>query len=417
MTSIGTNSSSNYTDNPPAEGLMDINDVVTIFPGESISYEVVVETDPSAIGKITSEVTVTDKTVTISSKEITVNPKGLNSDNIEIVKTTNTIQYTPGDSVTYRIEVTNNDTEKFANNISVIDSINSITALQLDGTTKKTFSSWTLNVESPTSSSNGTKPGIPISGTSTDEDINFLVDLAPGETIMYNLVAVIAETTVGTILDNVENGLDNVLESGNGIEMGPSKLNVSKNVDKTEYSPNEVITYEIIVENGGDGYATGIKVQDILSGIKSKTKLGPEEYAPAYSSWKITSRLESIESLDPTGDSGLESDPLIGSQSQPTNLDVTAIIGPKTRLIYEIKATIDGRATGEIKNEATIDGTLVADRGIFPIKAKVSASKSVAENYVYTGGDFVVTYNLKIENASDGGYASGVSRRNYKSKL
>ena len=405
ITSIGANStSSNYAVGSPVVST-DLDDKVTLFPGESISYEVKVVTDSSAIGVITSQVAVTDGADAVDSGEITINPENLNSDDIEIIKTTDILEYSPGDTVTYSIEVTNNDTEKFANNISIIDSINSITATQLDGSTDKAFSSWTLNVVSPTNSSNGTKPGTGIVGTSTTDDISIEADLAPGETIVYNLVAVISETTVGTILDGVDNGSDNVPESGNGIKMGPSKLSVSKNVDNTEYYPNSVITYEIIVENDGEGYATDIDIEDILSAIKSDTG------ATAYSSWEITSTLEPVTTLAATGNSGLVSEPFTG------DLDVTATIGPKTRLIYEIKTTIDGMATGKITNTSTVDGTLVADRGIFDVSSDISISKSVAGSYVYedtnsdgiADEDFVVTYTVTVGNDGEGGYASGVS--------
>lgn len=399
LTSIGSNSiSANYTLNTPVNSL-DLDDRVYIAPGESIEYEVSGVTGPSAIGEIANKATVSSASgYNKSTPFITTTPKALNTADIDVTKTTSTVEYQPGTTVVYDIVVKNNKLGQFVNNFNLVDKINSIEAEQVDGSTGRAFSSWTLNVVDPTNSQNGTKPGTAIAGSSGTSDINIDVDIAPGEFVEYQLVAVIGSETVGRIVDGDIPG-DNVPESGEGIIMSTPKLNVAKIVNDTEYSPNEVIEYRIIVENDGRGYAVDIPVVDELSKVVSTTG------ATAYSGWEITSAIEAVPgSTDtPSGNSGIAVEPLVD-----TDLNVLADIGPETRLVYTIKATMDGRATGWIQNEVSADGNLVADKGVFPVEPDVRATKTASPQWYSDEEPLVITYTLSITNEGDAGYAQGV---------
>ncbi len=398
LISMGANSTSkNYVLNNAVNSL-ELSDEVYVAPGESITYEITGVTNPSAIGEIDNTASVLSSSGTGKTAREKTTPKELNTSNIEVTKKTNTKEYEPGTAVVYEITVKNNSSGKFVNNFNLIDKINSITAEQVDGSMGKAFSSWTLNVIKPTNSKNGTKPGTSISGTSTTTDINLNVDIAPGEVVRYELVAIIGTETVGRIVDGSVGG-DNVQETGDGIIMSTSKLDIAKLVNDTEYSPNEVIEYKIIIANAGEGYAVNVPVVDKLSTITSITG------AKAYSGWEITSKLEPVpgSSLLPTGDSGIASEPLID-----TDLNVLANIGPETRLTYVIRATMDGKATGWVQNEASADGNLVADKGIFPVKPEIKAEKTAAPQWYSDENPLEIVYKLKVTNESDAGYAKGV---------
>lgn len=418
---IGDNSSSKNYILGSQQSNKDLTDRVYIAPGEYLKYKIIIPTNPSAIGDINNEVIVTspsgDSDFPKTANAITT-PKKLGEESVvEITKKIGPIsqkEYRPGDEITYDILVTNTDSAHFINNFNLKDTITNIETDLLDininsptyGQTIRgsAFESWTLTTVDPTSSINGTKPGTDIV---TDADININLDIAPGESIKYQLKAKIKENAVGKIVDNNING-DNVIENDEGVVMSSLELGIVKTVNKTNYSPNEEMTYEVIIENTGNGYAQNIEVVDLLSEIVSDTGV------KAYSSWEVTSKLEGLSPGRPaSGHSGIISEPLMS----PNNIDPdnpymkTAQIGPNTKLTYTIKAVINCEATGRIQNKATINGLLVADKGIVSNPSNLTATKTVdVRNYASIDGNDILTYTITLNNVN-GGYIEQVDIR------
>ncbi|WP_163469762.1 DUF11 domain-containing protein, partial [Fusobacterium sp. IOR10] len=406
LTEKGDNSgSSNYTEGN-SQNTLNLNDDIYIGPGETLAYTIIGKVNESAIGKIDNQVSFTNGTDVNDSSIISMDPEDLNVSDITIEKTVGVTQYEPDTDVVYTIKVKNNADDKFVNNYNIIDNISDILTTQADGTQGQAFSNWTLNVVSPTTSTNGTKVGTNIAGSQITDNINLTVDMAPGEEIIYELVAHVSVTSVGDILDNTSSGLDNVMESGNGIKSFPSQIAIRKTVDKTQYSPNEVLTYNIIIENKGKGYDVEVNIKDLLSSIKDKDGAGINN---AFKSWNITSSFEGIDTnITPSGDSGLITEPLVDE-----DLNTTARIGAATRLIYTVQATVSGEACGKIKNIATINDELYSDKGSFAIDPDINVSiSSDYPSYPKTGEDlespFDITYTVKISNDSEAGFAKGV---------
>jgi len=406
LTEKGDNSmSSNYIEGD-SQNTLNLDDNIYIGPGETLAYTIVGKTNESAIGRIDNQVSFTNGIDVNDSSIISMDPEDLNVSDITIEKTVGVTEYEPDTDVVYTIKVKNNADDKFVNNYNIIDNISSILTTQADGTQGQAFSDWTLNVVSPITSTNGTKVGTEVAGSQTTDNINIVVDIAPGEEIIYELVAHVSTTSVGDILDDTSTGLDNVIESGNGIKSFPSQLAIRKIVDKTQYSPNEVLTYEIIIENKGKGYDVNVDVKDLLSTIKDDDGTGTNN---AFKSWSITSSFEGMETgVTPSGDSGLVTEPLVDE-----DLDTTARIGAATRLIYTIQATVNGEAFGKITNEASINDELYSDKGCFPIDPDINVSiSSDYPSYPKTGEDlespFDITYTVRISNDSEAGFAKEV---------
>ncbi|WP_163468729.1 DUF11 domain-containing protein, partial [Fusobacterium sp. IOR10] len=405
LISKGSNSGSKYTVGN-SQSSLSLDDNIYIAPGESLTYNIKGITNKSAIGEIENVATISNGTDDKTSETIKVSPEELNTSDVTIEKTVSVTEYEPGQDVTYTITVKNNDSDKFVNNYNITDNISDILTTQADGTQGPAFSSWTLNVVSPTSSNDGTKVGTTISGTSTTSDIDINVDMAPGEEITYELVAKVSDTSVGTILDG--SASDNVVESGNGIKSYPSQLAISKTVNETEYSPNSILTYQIIIENKGNGYDTDVKVKDLLSSIMDEEGNGSNN---AFKSWSITSEFESLDAATggtPSGDSGITSESLVD-----TDLDVIAQIGARTKLVYTIKATVSGTVFGKIVNTASIDDKLYSDKGCFPIDPDITTTlTSDYPSYPKSTDDlsnsFDITYTLTVSNDENAGFAKDV---------
>lgn len=402
----GLNSYSSNYQVGVSQSTLNLNDNIYVGPGESLTYNVVAQTDKAAIGNINNQSTLNNGVDNNTSNLVVNTPENLNVSDVTIEKTVGITQYEPDTNVVYTITVKNNDSSKFVNNYNIVDNITNILTTQAGGIQGQAFDKWTLNVVSPQASSNGTKVGTSILGSETTDNIDIMVDIAPGEEIIYQLVAHVSPTSVGDILDNTSSGLDNVVETGNGIKSYPSQLGISKTVDKTEYSPNEVLTYNVIIENKGKGYDIDVKVKDLISKIKDENGVGTND---AFKSWRITSSFEPMDTgINPSGYSGIVNEPLVNQ-----DLDVTARIGARTRLIYNIQATVNGMACGKIRNIASINDQLYSDKGCFPINPNITATiTSDYPSYPKLGEDlsapFYITYTLRVSNAATAGFAKDV---------
>lgn len=381
----------------------DLLDIVTVFPGEKIIYTITGVTKDSSIGNIANKVdlkknSVVQKTATSTTTAVTL----ANNSSVIITKVPTELEYKPGDVITYTITV-RNPNNNFMDNLTIKDLLSSITATQIDGTTGPAFDSWDLSVSSTTGI--GTVPG---TGAITNGTGNLILtaDIGPNGSIVYQIKAKTKLTTVGTIIDTVSTGGDNVPELGAGVKMASPVLEVAKNVDTTEYIPGGTLTYTIDVDNPGDGYAVNVRVKDLLSTIT--TTLIDGTTGPAYNSWNIISKIYNISSGTPVLVTG--SDPSSAGTYSPTeDLNITdAIIGPNRRITYTIVAVVNPKAKGTIKNLARVNDVLYSDKGSITRDSRVSISKNALTTSYVAGGDTTVQYEVIVSNSSTAGVALGV---------
>ncbi|MGL4804035.1 MAG: beta strand repeat-containing protein, partial [Cetobacterium sp.] len=211
-----TKSTSVIVNNGGSIANQNLQDIVTIFPGEKITYTITGITKNAAIGAIINKVDLKQGVTLITSKTATSNPASLaNNASVVITKVPTETEYKPGDIITYTITV-NNPTTSYMDNVQIKDLLSQITATQIDGTPGAAFESWDLSVLS--SSGIGT-----VSGTEAllNQSGNLILtaDIGANGTIVYQLKAKVKSTTVGTILDTVTGSGDNVPESGSGVKM------------------------------------------------------------------------------------------------------------------------------------------------------------------------------------------------------
>ena len=402
-----TKSTSNVLQNGGQINNIDLNDSnVIIYPGEEILYNVTLNTSNVAIGNIINTATVDGKisSATYTPKETitTGNPS------ISITKSTSQNEYEPGGTIIYNIVATNSDT-LFANNISIVDELSKILALNTSGSSSEVIKDWTLNFISKTG--NGTAQGefnygTPNPGT---QDLNIIADIGPGGDIQYQLIITVNPDIVGKIFDKDTGG--NVVETGNGISMAPYKLELQKEVNETEYTPGKEVVYQITITNSGDGTAVNIPVKDLFSNIKTQLVTG--ELGDAYTGTQVTATIYNGNGSIST--SGPDNPGFSGTLTNK-DLNVSAIISPGKSIVYTINATINPLAEGRIINTVQVDGELVSDRGVVTKITDVSISKSVNKgsypNNIDSNGNYIgdesIIYTITISNGSESGIAMNV---------
>ncbi|WP_438586806.1 beta strand repeat-containing protein, partial [Cetobacterium sp.] len=379
-------------------------DVVTVFPGEKIVYTITAVAKDSAISNIVNTANLKKNAVTEKTASVTAAPVALATNStVVITKVPNQIEYKPGDIITYTITVTNPN-NNFMNNLSIKDAITSILAEQVNGTSAPAFDSWDLSVISTTGV--GTVSGTP-NTTNNTGDLLITADIGANGTIVYEIKAKTKLSTIGLIQDIVTTGGDNVPETGPGVKMSSPILEVAKNVNSTEYVPGGTLVYTIDVDNPGDGYATGVKVEDKLSTITALLIDGTT--GPAYQSWNITSAIYDISSGSPVLVTSSSEPSNAGTYSPTSDLNITnAILGPNRRVTYTVTAVLNPKAKGSIKNLATVNGAVYSDKGSLTRESKVNIAKSTPTVTYAAGGTATIQYEVVVGNSGTAGVALGV---------
>lgn len=396
-----------------ATAIGNLSDEVVLFPLERIEYEVVGKTLPVTIGQISNKaqiISTSGGSIVLESNQVDIPHIGTideSSPKINITKTSNVNDYMPGDTVTYTIIARNTDSEKFADNVHVLDDLSTIMTEQLDGSMGPAFSGWSITLVEEGSGNSGRPRGTRggLEGSITNAPLDVIADIAPNDYVKYEIVVTISETSVGDIVDN--SGSDNVNEDDSGITMKPSQLEVVKLADRIVYSPGGTVTYSVVVRNVGEGYAVRIPIVDNISGIT--TELADGSSGNAFTGWTITAAAQDLSGGPGNAhtDHGLVPNPT----TNPDILDVEATIYPQNQVVYTIVGTINPLAVGEIINTAVVDGDLTSDKGIVTEIFEVDGSKSASpgsyavdiKNNVET-----ITYKVRISNKVGNGFASDI---------
>lgn len=406
-----------------AETDKSLDDKVSIYPGEEIVYSIEVHASPVSIGKIPQlEAKVlndeggTDSAGVLANTLNTEDVLDSSSSQIKRNKRTKDTTYVPGVSgeneVVYDIEISNADSKYFANDVRVIDSFSCIRTEQVNGDVDSAFEKWKLRVASKRG--DGSNYGnVDEYSDWSQKDINLKVDLAPEGYVRYELVAQVADNSVGQIVDDgTDAGLclgDNLSEIGSGVQMPNSNLKVQKEVDSRYYSSGSTLNYTITVENSGEGYAIDVPVYDDLASVTTTSINGTS--TKAYVSWVVTAT-----SYDEDGNVSTNSKPgftgeIAGNQSNKNILDVNATVAPKETIIYSIAAVVNPIADDEIRNEVEVDSKLYSDRGSYPRDYYLVLDKRVDgndEESWYTNTTNEVTYTIIVTNPEGNGFASNI---------
>lgn len=417
VTDSGANTLSKFKD-AGVQTDVAFDDQISLFPNETISYEVKATLSPVAIGLVqganagvfdADNNLVQDAQISGSlNAERTLN---VTDPEIIISKTTKASLYTPGNTVEYEIEVSNTSSKYFANDLQVVDDLTCVQTEQAAGAGQgQAFKRWKIEPSS-TEDNVGTDPGKYNYGSWTTSAVTLSPDIAPGKRVTYTLTAEVNDSSIGLILDDNPVCSDNVSEEGSGVQMPEDNLRASKDVNARFYSSGDVLTYTVRVDNDGDGFANQVPVIDDLSSVQTTSVTGV--IIPAFDSWEITAQ-----AFRENGSSATSSvTGISGTVTSPDILDVEATLEPHSYIIYTIDAKTNPLANGHIQNSVTVDGSVYADRGSDPRDFTVSVNKTVKtnndsnfhdEHTSYSKLEDEVTYQIHVKNDKGNGYATNV---------
>lgn len=369
---------------------------VAIAANGNIDFFIEADIDYSALGIIRNKVvTAVEDSQAIISPEpysLDINKKIVSINGVAVVGGSET--YKPGDEVIYEITIANT-VNTWANDISVVDNISEINTTVIDPTHGKlnnqpAFSTW--SVTATVTDGNNTTADTYVPPIPNETNIDVELDIAPLETVTFEIKAQIKVNAIGIIDANTVTVDDQQSHSNNinPIDVA-DKLVVKKEVVSTdadhdplhEYAPNGNVTYRVWVENQGEGYALEVKITDPIDEIISTD--GKVAFVSYHVELETPAPLHSYISGDFDGD---------------VALNAIAFIAPNERYSFLVSGTVSGAVMGDITNifhanDKTDSKTLI------PGAPKLVAEKT-ADTRTYVPGQ-KVTFTIKVTNDSDSG--------------
>ncbi|CAH1566332.1 conserved hypothetical protein [Vibrio jasicida] len=320
--------------------------------------------------------------------------------NGDVFRTTNINRYSPGDELIYTFKYTSQDGKGYRNNVDVNELINGISVQLLDGSTGNPFydpttktNQFSVSVEKSDLANAGTTDGTKDGTVADNNDIVTTIDIDEGEDVTYTVKGMIRPDAVGDISYRDTIVIPNDYH-----------LNFDKITDETVYEPGKTVTYRLIIENDGKANADDIPIVDNLEDITVELVDGGT--GDAYVTWDITSKA--------TGDNKEYVDAGAGAgnvyTSSDSNLDVLADIPMGATLEYEVVATVNDKANGDIVNLLTVDGDNISHE-IRQTVRQIDYEKNILAYYDVDGNKLTgathympggyVEYEILIENVAE----------------
>ncbi|MGL5918385.1 MAG: hypothetical protein ACRCYM_03975, partial [Cetobacterium sp.] len=368
------------------------------------------EVDIAPSGKV--EITIKATTSTLAAGTITniakingedkptdpINPKiaDVKFDKLPLVAGVTT--YTPGGDIGFRLFLTNNSPDAIAKDIDLKDIISGIKVESAAGGLVDALQpGWTLEIV--TVSGDATKYSA--TGIGTGGDISSgKVTLGPNEIFIVRIKGKANPLAVGNIVNTAE-------ASYNGKDLGPKTVTLTplpgigeltKTVNKVEYTPGGKLIYTLTVKNTGSGYLNDIFIVDNLN--KVTTELADGTVGPAF-----TGPITQLNVLPAT---------FTRITPYDDGYKAKGDIAPGGTVIVILEATIAPLATGKITNVADIldsaEVSIVEEKSdntttVNPLPANVQILKTVDKS-TYISGD-TLTYKITVGNTGTG-WANGI---------
>ncbi|WP_411198144.1 hypothetical protein [Vibrio campbellii] len=312
--------------------------------------------------------------------------------NGDVFRTTNINRYSPGDELTYTFKYTSQEGRGYRNNVNVNELVNGISVQLQDGSTGNPFydpatksNQFSVSVEKSVPANAGTTDGTKDGTVADNNDIVTAIDIDEGEDVTYTVKGVIRPDAVGDI--NYR---------GTIVIPNDYHLNFDKVTDETVYEPGQTITYRLIIENDGQANADDISIIDEISGIE--TELVDGSMGPAFTTWTITHTAtgESSEYVN-AGD----------YEKVDNDLNVSADIPMGATLEYEVVATVNDKANGNITNALIVDSDKISHE-IRQTVRQIKYEKTILAYYDVDGNKLAgatqympggyVEYQIRIDN-------------------
>ncbi|WP_305405682.1 DUF11 domain-containing protein [Photobacterium leiognathi] len=386
--------------NPSAHRTDDIKFVVDLAPNSYIEYTIKAKVKDTTIGHIQDSNACGDD-FDESGSGIDM-PKG----KIQIKKSVDQDKFTPGEDITYTIEV-KNPSNGLLLDIPVVDKLNEITAENADGKMVYPFVEGSIRV----TTDQGEHSNPDVNGDLNKNPIDVKATIFPNESVKYIVTAKTKQDIVGVI--------SNTAYAGEGKQQGKStvittprleNLNIEKHVKGANsdgwraygYNDDE-FTYTIKVTNPAPaGFAKNVTVTDAISQIKAELLEKAGVKVPVFTSWTVSTATDGGAEVvtAPENNQDLESVVNVPADGSVT-FTVTAQIDPhrKDHVIWG-KFTNQAQAklarTGEVIKTANVD--------VVPAEPRLRLRKLVS-NSVYTVG-LPLEYTIDIQNYDRDGYVN-----------
>ncbi|WP_318435613.1 DUF11 domain-containing protein [Photobacterium leiognathi] len=386
--------------NPSAHRTDDIKFVVDLAPNSYIEYTIKAKVKDTTIGHIQDSNACGDD-FDESGSGIDM-PKG----KIQIKKSVDQDKFTPGEDITYTIEV-KNPSNGLLLDIPVVDKLDEIKAENADGKMVYPFVEGSIRV----TTDQGEHSNPDVNGDLNKNPIDVKATIFPNESVKYIVTAKTKQDIVGVI--------SNTAYAGEGKQQGKStvittprleNLNIEKHVKGANsdgwraygYNDDE-FTYTIKVTNPAPaGFAKNVTVTDAISQIKAELLEKAGEEVPVFTSWTVSTATDGGAEVvkAPENNKDLESVVNVPADGSVT-FTVTAQIDPrrKDHVIWG-KFTNQAQAklarTGEVIKTANVD--------VVPAEPRLRLRKLVS-NSVYTVGQ-PLEYTIDIQNYDRDGYVN-----------
>ncbi len=311
--------------------------------------------------------------------------------------------YRPGDEVVYRFAVTNTEAVWFDNAV-LKDIVSNIKVEVLGGGLQPAFSSTQISHSISTGIDDDVDTYLPSYDASGN--LNISADIAPGESVVFTIVGIIRDDALGDIDANLAVGgsqtvttapipsvaADIVFEKSviNTTADGNSCSFPSTTGDGCQYNPSGQVSYQLSVENQGEGIANDVAVVDKLSDILTA------DGVRAFSSVTTT-----ITSQPNEGRFAIS-----GSYEGSVPLDASMDLMPGDKVVFVLTGIVDDSATGDITNIASVGGLDSNPVVLTEGSADIIANKSTDTPTYTPGGE--VRYTLYVANRSDSNAAVNV---------
>lgn len=365
---------------------------VVVGPLENLTFKVLGTISGKAIGNISNSAIYNGETSTVTVKP---EPGELIMSN-RIVRLNGEAykgqKYAPGDKVEYLITIENAG-KGFLKNLSINDNFRDISGKKAGNENKSSILK-NINIVYSNSNENST-----IVGDVTNGVISQRADIAPGDKIIYKVTGEIANDAIGIIGSNLLRVDSKSLNSETIVPKESmligSKSILSKSSSGSYYIPGEQITYEMEIDNRGEGYGDNVSIKDLLQDIQSEIVGG--RVGNTFSSWKIKRTFVGL---------GTNGSPTVMKNifESPLGLDDMGDIAPGSTVKYEISAIVSGDVIGDVQNIGRLNGQPILSKKL-TLKpgnpSDISMKKIIVGNMkTYEPGQDL-NYLITINNNSD----------------
>lgn len=375
-----------YQSNPDGFGSYTTDTITTklnLKPDEIREIRVRAKVKDNAISKITNDAYIYQNKGDANEQSRLARDESIRADSGgDIYRYVNENYYSPVDTLIYKIEVTAK--KGYYNNVKIQEDLNELSVDLMDGSTGNPFynkqtgkNEFTVVSVAEDSHNGGTTDGT-LDGTVADNtDIDTTVDVGAGDKVTFTVTGKVRPDAIGDINFGGDSN-DNAVVHPYLYQLNFEKTTVEKN-----YSPGDVLTYHIDIENTGQGNARGISVSDELSTIMVATTSGDEKLAfqPNWTIEAVTSG-EYPEYIN------------AGTYADGSDLNTTVDIPKGSKLTYIIKATVIDDATGEILNTLKVNGDTVSTK-TKPFSDRTRYSLDITQMFLINqSGDEITGNNL-----------------------